>query len=457
MRRVRVIRLLVLPLGLFCLGAALKVDELPTTHSGASAFSARVDADARADIVIVDGSILTAHFGAGAPEPFKIRLPEGVSAIDIVPLETPGENILVAVSGRRVLRYNLPPAEGQGMPVTIVERSNRLESPSATPFPFVLGVPYEGRNVLALPRENALELWSFTGKKLASYPAAGSGEHELFSASATVQEGGIAFQISSVAAQSPDFPTDTAVNEYPHEFKQPQGNVMRAADALHQSPVIWPWFPLQPDVPDSARVLYAIAEPGDTVVRMRAHGGTENEGDLASYASPKRKYPGAPLFARERLPDFNGDGYTDLLLWKSPLPGTSVDSLARTINGGTWQVRITAHLYSQERGLYEPQPGGKIETRVPIPWFVHREAGAPLRNLVLADLNGDGYDDVAFTPTARTFCIWLYENGFRADPDYSATLNSKISRVELVTEPGANDMRAVLLRGESAFYLLSIP
>jgi hypothetical protein len=200
--------------------------------------------------------------------------------------------------------------------------------------------------------------------------------------------------------------------------------------------------------------LYASAEAGkDTLIRVQ-HGADESPPRQVK-VGPERRYPGRLILPDADLPDFNGDGYVDLLLWSTPEPGTSLDALTKVVAVATWPLRITAHLFSPDKGRYEPKVAGHTFCRLPVPWFLTFESGTPLRNCVLADFDGDGRTDCAWSTTPDSFSIWLYKDGLRAKPDFHSAFPEAISRVEFQADLDGQGRTAVGLRGSSNLYLIS--
>jgi hypothetical protein len=160
---------------------------------------------------------------------------------------------------------------------------------------------------------------------------------------------------------------------------------------------------------------------------------------------PMRSYPGR-LGVLEDSPDFNGDGFADLLLWNTPMPGTSVESLVRTLLGRTWPVRLTVHLFSVEKQRFEPSVAASLSVKAPVPWFLDEEG--PVRHPVFRDFNGDGNSDLAFCTDENTFSVWLYQDGFKSAPDETHVFDEPITRVELTADLDESGRHAIVLRSE---------
>lgn len=461
--------LLVLAAALASIAPSFTVRKLPIRDSGASAFIAHGDADSVADVFVLEGNSLTLYpSGAGRP-PYTLVLPAGTSAIDVADIDGDGQNDLVAVTDGQIRRYALAASENQGTPELLLLIETRFADPEAAPYPCVLVVPYEGSLVLALPVDNALELWDFQGERVAIFPIAPETLEDTAYRSPFAAwgidppragpPGSLEFRITSTISATPQLPGQLLPGAAPGLPFRP-GTPTQARDAASLRAVAWPWFPLRSRGRQDERILYSLAGPDftDTIIRIRRPEDRRSRlGKDAFYISPKRRYPGVIIAPRDQLPDFNADGFTDLLLWKAPRPGASIDSLTMAMHGGTWPVQLTTHLFSPDRGLYEARPAGHIQCRVPVHWFISKEHGAPLRNLVQSDFDGDGRMDIGFTTDSKTFALWLWRGKFTKDPDFTASFSEVLEGVEMVVDLEGQGRTTVILRSSKAFYLLSLP
>lgn len=455
---------------LFNVAASFNVQELPIQHPEAKTFIAHADDDAIADIFILDGRTLIIHYGASPGVPSSAILAKGTSALDICDIDGDGRREIISIAGRKVLRQAIPaPGRAAAPPAILFECETLLAGPVVAPHPYVLAVPYEGRTLLALPCFNRLELRSLDGELVAEFPIlqqarAADSLSTPFSAWAinppqAGPSGALEFRVSTFADAAPELPEALRPPLDPR-LTYRLGTARHVREAAAQAPETWPWFPLRTDGTPRERVLYALARPdyADTLILIRSPDARNLPERRNAYAyTSKRRYPGILLLPRDVLPDFNGDGYADLLLWKAPLPGTSLDSLSRAAYGGTWPLQLSVHLYSPEDGLFRPGPQGHLRQRVPITWFMAREFGAPIRNPTLRDFDGDGGTDLAFSPRPKEFALWLYRDGFAKEPDYVASFPGRILDVELMADLEGNGKTTILLRSEKAFYALRLP
>jgi len=223
----------------------------------------------------------------------------------------------------------------------------------------------------------------------------------------------------------------------------------------------WYAVPLHADQTNRQYVVYRGDGSGSTLIHVRTVLGDAGIHERSeAKIGPIRRYPGA-LFKREDdgwlskaytyNPDFNGDGYFDLVLWDAPRPGVSIDSLVRTVMGRSWPVRVAIHLYVPDKARYDPKPAGMISAKVPINFFLNRN---PVANIAMVDVDGDGLTDLGFSTEPNNYHLWLAADGFARDPDWTHTFGEPIKRVEFSADLSGNGRTSILLRGEKNLYLL---
>lgn len=263
--------------------------------------------------------------------------------------------------------------------------------------------------------------------------------------------------VSRIIEFEPELPDDLLPLET-RRLRYRRGTLSQARDAADQGPASWPWFPLRTDGARSRRVIYALAPPDsrNTIIRIQ-----EFEQEPASIAErnarlgPERWYPGALVLPGDGLPDFNKDGYTDLVLWRSPEPGTSVDSLTRILMQGIWPVDLTTHLFSVEKRRYEPVPSARVKCNAPVLWFLTSGSGVPLRHCVLRDFDGDGRTDLGCSTAPGIYSVWLYgKRGFGADPDHTQVVAGPLVAIDFCGDLETRGRTSLALRTEKALYVL---
>lgn len=183
----------------------------------------------------------------------------------------------------------------------------------------------------------------------------------------------------------------------------------------------WPWMPLSlgENFPERLYFVYDPPEFQRTRTRIRKPGNPNRPLEPAAPTLlPERIYPGRVLVTRNALPDFNSDGYRDMISWTAPDPGRSVARLMRTLNDGAWPVQLSVRLYEPDRESFAVKPDAVLNIRLPIAWFFAGAAGEPFRNLAVCDLNLDGRHDLAMSLTPTLYAVWFWDDGFASQPDF---------------------------------------
>jgi hypothetical protein len=440
-----------------CLAALFEVHSFPLPDPHAHVLLANADSDKTADVFVLDGLLLTAYPSAANYAPVVIPLADGTSAFDIADLDGDGKNEVMAVCHDRILRYSIP-TNGTAPPGEELFSLKNYLGPSTSPYPQVLVVKHEGRSVLALPSDDTVELREADGALASKYEAS---ERTFVGAADKTRLGPLSFSsreddleldvwmMSEIEPKSPSpgspFPPLPSVltGRKPERRPFPGGRQGRVGE----------WFPLKKD---GTTLLRAVCEERRrglrTIVRIREAKSDEDDFlDKNITLGPERTYAGALISYGEYYPDFNGDGYVDLTLWKAPSPGMSVDSLTRAITGGVWPIDMVFHLFSPEKKRFEPTPWSHIALTAPVSWFLE---GGPVRNEVFGDFNGDKRTDFALGKDNRTYAAWLStKKGFPQSPDFEYSLPEDIRDVFCADLDGAGST-SIGLRTAKNLYLL---
>jgi len=442
-----------------CLAALFDVHAFPLPEPRAHVLLANADADGTADVFVLDGLRLLAYPSAADYALIIIPLADGTSAFDIVDLDGDGRSEVIAVCHDRILRYTIP-AEGASPPAEELFTLQTQLDPAPSPYPQVLVVKHEGRSLLALPCVGAIELRAADSTLVSRYAAT---DKTLLVADEDMtawplwrspsREGDLdldvwilrQFEPKSVTADIPFAPfTNDPVRRAPDRF------------VFDGDPSEEPctWFPLKTDRTTLLRALCRSARRGQsTTVRIREAKSEEDDFlDKNTTLGPARSYAGEQVFHDEDHPDFNGDGYVDLTLWKAPSPGMSVDALTRAITGGAWPLDLVFHLFSPEKRRFEATACSRIALTVPVRWFLE---GEPVQNEVFRDFDGDKRTDFALSDTDHSFSAWLFtDNGFSRSPDFRHIFPESIQDVAFRADLDGSGRTSIGLRTDKHLYLL---
>lgn len=439
------------------------VQVIPLNDANARPFLAAASAQA-GSLYVLDGNTVT-QYPADAPAQSVVLAP-GTSAFDIDDIDRDGRPEVVAVCGERIMRYQFAQSEPEPAHELFTLRTQFMDSSSA-PYPYVMIVQNDDQHLLALACEESFEVRALDGTQVASYPIGENAPRRVsygrpFRASSifparTASPDAIEAQIDRSIHFEPELPGELLAVEADVPMARPATSLqLRQAGTL--DPAHWPWFHLAVDGSRTQRVLYALAPPlyADTLVCIREADPSQRLKDSDKTVSPPKRYPGAAVVLDDdSRPDFNGDGYTDLLLWKGAEPLLTIDSLANTVTTGTWPLTLSVHLFSIKKNRYEPAPASRITASAPISWFVAADTTGPIRHCVLRDFNGDGRTDFGCSLSPCAFSVWLYgTSGFGRAADFEYRTDAPILEIAFQSDLEAKGQTTVGLRTRSGLQVL---
>lgn len=446
--------------------AIFDVQDIPLENRNASCFFADVSGDKTADLIVLDGYQLRLFEDARADSEKRITLLPGTSAVDIADIEGDGISEVIAIRGEQVMLYRTS-AAAQKAPQALFSIRTLFSDAGAQPFITVLVVRRDGAALLALPREDTFELRTLDGEVADAFPiGADAPRHVAYGRPFTrwtahppqiAPPNSLEWHISRVLAFKPTLPDDMLPLQTMDPIQR-RTAPRQLPDASSVNPDAWPWFPVRKDRTRRERALYALTpgEQPDTVIRVqRAAPGAADTPDLELRMGPERIYPGIILTNEDDLPDFNGDGFVDMVLWKAPRPAPALDTLARAVMGGKWPVWITTHLYLPEHGRFSPAPSARIGLEAPLTWFMARAAGAPVQHVVMRDMVGDGRADFGCSVKPRTYSVWRHtETGFAEAPDFHHVFPESIMSVEARADLDGRGRTSIVLRSDRRIFVL---
>ena len=447
------------------LAATFDVRQIPAEDGRAYGFLAQADSDPAPELFVLSKYALTIVFDPQTDEVATCSLAPGTAAVDVADTDGDGIAELYSVVGDEVRVRELRAGAQLGEPVVLFVRASSYAHALGYARPQVLVTTWEDQPVLAFPDATGMSLLTLDGTEVTRFDSeAGTSTAAMGARFATTPMAGpedaLEFNLSATFhTPAPSMRPILSIDIPPRARR---ATPMQAREAARMAPEDWPWFLLAPVKGPDHRVAYALGEGlrADTRIRFRRN----ETRDLPTvehrfFYSPQRRYPGTLVIPPGEAPDFNGDGYADLLMWSSPLPGSSSSALLRALQSRTWPVRVMTHAYSRVREIYEGKPSARIDLRVPIEWCLLPESGMPLRHLSLNDFNGDGLTDISLATDGSRYGLWLsrLNGGFSSEPDYAAELPEEIQDVVLVAGAAADRDAMILLRAGTDLHLLTLP
>ena len=444
-------------LGAFFELHTIPLDE-PAQRGAANAitFFANADNDRVADLFILQRNKLSVVSRAGGVR--ETVLPQGVSAFDVADVDGDDVYEIVAVQGRNILRMPLSLQGDMPEPSTLFEADSLYAGVHTGPTPTVLVVPLDastngGKLGVLLPTNSGTELRAANGDLVRQTPYAETrSEFSVYRAEYSPADSSLDLVFNAISTHIPGAQPDPArasADVLTHDAL----NALSLRNAAKDQVVNWPWFNVRSDKLKMVRAYCAIEESLNTVVRMcDVAVGPDGTAEGAIEPGPERRYPGAMVTPSSEPPDFNGDGYADLLLWNAPQPGISVDSLLRAVVGRNWPITLSVHLYSPVKGRFEPAAATTLTYRIPATWFL--TGPLPLRHHVLSDFNGDGKTDLAMCTEENEYAVWLYSDGFAATPDEKQVFPETITAIEQTADVAAKGKTSIVLRSDKHIFVL---
>lgn len=431
----------------------LNADAAQRGPSSALVFFANADNDNVADLFVLEGNVLSVHSNTG--EVRQTTFPAGASVFDVFDLDADGAYDIVAVQGKSIVRLPIALQGDSAEPKKLFDADSIWSSTFDGPVPRVLVVERAGSSAIAIPTLNGIQYRKPDGTIVEETSHAGI---EKFSHARAPEFGGDQSTLelnysSNISFQPIDFHEVPGKGPLYYYSESSYRSSLELRNAVADEPNNWPWFVVHNKQGLVTRAYCAVDETLMTSVRT-CDVQMDKDGfpETIPAPGPARRYPGALVTSPSDFPDFNGDGYKDLLLWTAPTPGISVDALLRAVVGRNWPITLTAHMYSPNKGRFEPEAESTLPFRIPVTWFL--EGPSPLRNPVFADFNGDKKTDLAMCTEENEYSVWLYTDDFAAIPDESHKFKENITDVELIADVAGNGKTSIVLRSDHYVYAL---
>lgn len=403
------------------------------------------------DVLVVQGRTLRAHPLSGTAEPRQVELPKTVTAFDVGDIDNDRVPEVVAVAGKQILRIPF----GSGAPSTLFEHEGMLSQDRDLSYLHPLLVATPDRMLVALPEEKVLALFTPAGERVSEVPLWTADapfppeDFRAYAADRNLDNGNKSLEWSVWRRMdlSPELPRDMRFAGTAMRVPMPE-RCIYAQERKGVPPLDWPWFPVRETETEDLSAHFARPSflSQETIVCVIAIG-VPLQDELAL-----PRYPGI-LVSTWRPPDFNGDGYNDLVLLRLREPGGSIGNIVRTATHGTLPIELGVHLYQADRGRFDPRPAGRIECRSNVGNVFARD---PVDAVVMSDLNGDGHSDLGFSPSPREYVIWLWKDqGFSKEPDYSRTFDEPLHPRAYAEDLGGKGRYSIGLSSDEALYVVS--
>lgn len=425
---------------------------LPATSEAARPLLLQADGDAAPEWGVFDDTTLTVADISSDYPPITYAIPKDASLFDLRDSDRDGKPEIALVRAERLEYWRDASRMAQDAASILINHPPLAALSFGHPRPYALFVERRGEDFLSVPLGPEPPLWTLDGVRI--NPLAPDAEDALTLTQFHVWEaatppgvntGRTEFRISQVYERPTTTPgTRTAATR--------PGGTRRARDAGDAPSEDWPSFALSSTV----HVLYALAPPDyrDTLIRIEPIARPE-PGTPQRRAQPRR-FPGILIAPQESGSDVNGDGFTDLLLWRAPGPGTSMDALVRAAQTGTWDVTLTVHLYEPATQRFAPRPIEWFKTAAPVMQVLEGGVQGPFAYMTLEDIDGNGRMDLICTGAGREIAAWRFAGGREEGPWLHTELDQPIESVLFTAHVPAYRWLGIARAGDQ-FHVFALP
>lgn len=439
----------------------LRAQTIPAPSEG-HAFLLQADSDPEPEWAVQNTSTLIIAGFSDSGDTRKYTLPADVTLFDVRDTNGDGSPELAAVRGGALCYWSSLDDAATESPDHCVEEAELAPLAYGAPRPARLFVTVGPRIRLSAPGID--RKWDLTAQETSTTDTPSGVQnyrlayfHVWRAASPYNQENFIdVFRFAQVYETVSD--RSESLGNFITSAQGRQGGTRRARDAAHAGPAAWPWFPLTAS-PVPTRVLYALAPPDyrDTLIRFQRAGRTEPlTRPGPQRISPDRRYPGIIIAPAQTPPDFNGDGYADLLLWNTEPAGRSLGRLLRAAQSGTWSITLSVHLFDPRIQRYAARPDTAIQLQAPIDTVLAGGVNGPFKHLLTKDVNGDGRSDIVTSGVGDAFAVYTYDGGLPKSPAYETDFGESVQSILVDATSDAGEWYAVV-RTASAFHGITLP
>ena len=415
----------------------------------------------KADLLILDKHTLLLYKQFQQEAPDKISLPEDVSAVDIVDIDGDGIKSIIGIGHNRFVRIPLYGPDA-GQEELLFERPISMVQEGASAYFFVSVLFRDSVPYFMVPGEDTLEICRKDGTLVDTIPVGGDAQHLAEYGHFFRQyvpdpprlgtTNSLEFVLSQEHAITPVLPTPWAADE-PVDPLYHSATQTQLYDAAKNQPNDWPWAALDDNNPEH-RVYYAQEYGGTTHTIVHVQRPTEEHAQkTGDRMGPKRRYAGSILLMDGAMTDFTGDGYHDLMLWKSPPPPITINGLSKALARGEWEYEIIIHEYDAETGRFRAAPWQRYSLTAPIIWFMG--GTPPMKHFFAADLNNDGLSDFGFSQDERRFQCFISAQGEKSTSTvFPIVLSDSLTGIAFIQPCNPDGKQVLGLRSPSALHVL---
>ncbi len=427
------------------------VHVLPSNSADATPLLLQADGDAAPEWGVLNGSEVTIAEIAPDSPARKLSLPAETALFDLRDTDRDGVAELAVVRNGRLEYWPDAAAAAGSDPAFSIEDAAIGAISLGGPRPYPLFLENRGEDFLTVPTGGNPPIWTLDGRPAAAPLAAASPPLVRTQFHAWSSFADIAANQTSEIHISQRYEPEQARDEPAQNATSRSAGTRRARDASAAPAEEWPWFALSAE----SRVRYALAPPDfrDTLIRV-----SQRDTPRPAPQSPPspRRFPGILIAPGETGSDFNGDGFNDLLLWRAPRLGASLDAFVRAAQDGDWDVALTVHLYDPASGRFDGRPIDWIHTTAPLEGVLAGGVRGPFGYLSTEDLDGDGRAEVLCSGAGSELSAWTFTGRSASTPWARAQLAEPIGELVLTARvPGYHWLGVV--RGARAFQLVALP
>lgn len=429
----------------------LVIDSIDCETSLAWPFLLQSDDDAAPEwAVLIEHDLVVSETRPGTDDR-RIRLPDDTSLFDVRDLNRDGRLDLAAIRGEYLEywpdAFQLDPMQPNGR----IEDTRFAALAYGAPRPARLFLSQQGQTFLSAPIEGEPRLWTIEGSAIIT---------------PVVSSAPVSLVFSQAWEAAPGPASMRGANEYQivQQFQSPRRDPATQSDAAVQglgaslardaagAPTSeWPSFALRSGTAD--RVAFALLSPDfqETLIELR-----RPEVQATPRPPSPKPIPGILIVPGGRAPDVNGDGYADLVLWRSARPAPTLDALARAAHSGGWAIVVTVHPFEPSRDRFAARPITWFRIDAPLVSVLSTNISGPFAHVRFDDVDGDGREEMLTSGAGTEFVVWKFAGGRVAMPTFRTAFGESVLDVEFMARAPEFGWLAVV-RTSRAFHAVTLP